>query len=113
VGCNVQEINTDLFFPMPQQLADLTFFFHDVVNFKIKKIIYNLQTLKPIAWTGDVGSTRLLSKLKTTLLRQSIQIRQIGAIVFIKQNLEECDARDDDSSTKAGYIKKSFNHKDW
>ena len=39
--------------------------------------------------------TRVLPKLKTTLLRQSIQIRQIGTIVFIKlsseQNPEECD----------------------
>ncbi len=40
--CNDQEINIGLLFLMPQQLADLKFFFHDLIVFDVKKINYKI-----------------------------------------------------------------------
>jgi hypothetical protein len=40
--CNDQEINIGLLFLMPQQLADLNFFFHDLIVFDVKKINYKI-----------------------------------------------------------------------
>jgi hypothetical protein len=40
--CNDQEINIGLLFLMLQQLADLKFFFHDLIVFDVKKINYKI-----------------------------------------------------------------------
>ena len=55
--CNDQEINTGWLFLMPQQLADLKFFFHDLIVFMSKNKLQDM-ILKLIACIGDVGSTR-------------------------------------------------------
>ena len=45
--CNVQEINTDCFFQVLQVLADLLFFFHNLIVYKLNnklQIIKDLRT---------------------------------------------------------------------